>query len=270
MLTMNRPRLGLHGGDRADADATERGRLGACAAGVSRMPAAPRRQGARRPQVLHYFTVHNITWRALPAEFGPWNSIWKRFWRLSRSGVFEAMFDALAALSGSAHLVQMFDSTIVRAHVSAAGAKGGRMVRRSGVHAAASRPKIHLKTDFDGHPIAFDLTGGAKADAPYFETLLDLGPDIDPRAALGDKGYDSKPIAPPAASGASLLPSLTNPIPGTSRAALYKGRARIERSVGTLKRFKRIALRCEKTKTNFPSFVALAAAFILLKSVHTT
>lgn len=92
-------------------------------------------------EALHYFAVHNITWRALPAEFGPWNSIWKRFWRLSRSGVFEAMFDALAALSGSAHLVQMFDSTIVRAHVSAAGAKGGRRARRSGGHAAASRPK---------------------------------------------------------------------------------------------------------------------------------
>src|SRR6476659_5384336 len=39
---------------------------------------------------LHYFTVHNITWRALPAEFGDWNAVWKRFWRLSRSGVFEA------------------------------------------------------------------------------------------------------------------------------------------------------------------------------------
>src|SRR5436305_5679082 len=40
-------------------------------------------------EALHYFTVHNITWRALPTEFGNWNSIWKRFWRLSRSGVFE-------------------------------------------------------------------------------------------------------------------------------------------------------------------------------------
>src|ERR1700680_4777859 len=77
-------------------------------------------------EALHFFTVHNITWRALPAEFGNWNSVWKRFWRLSQRGVFEAMLAILAGLSGTAHLVQMVDSTIVRAHVSAAGAKGGR------------------------------------------------------------------------------------------------------------------------------------------------
>ena len=92
-------------------------------------------------EALHYFTVHNITWRALPAEFGHWNSIWKRFWRLSRAGVFEAFFDALATLSESAHLVQMFDSTVARAHVSAAGAKGGKTIRRSAVRVAASQPK---------------------------------------------------------------------------------------------------------------------------------
>jgi transposase len=61
---------------------------------------------------LHYFVVHNIAWRALPAEFGNWNSIWKRFWRLSQSGVFQAFFEALAAMSDTPHLVQMFDSTV--------------------------------------------------------------------------------------------------------------------------------------------------------------
>jgi transposase len=92
-------------------------------------------------EALHYFTLHNITWRALPAEFGNWNSIWKRFWRLSRAGVFEAFFDALAAMSRTAHLVQMFDSTVVRAHVSAAGAKGGRMAKLWVAHAGASQPR---------------------------------------------------------------------------------------------------------------------------------
>jgi transposase len=74
------------------------------------------RNDRRFLEALHYFTVHNITWRALPECFGNWNSVWKRFWRLSRAGVFEAFFEVLAALSDTAHLVQMFDSTVVRAH----------------------------------------------------------------------------------------------------------------------------------------------------------
>jgi transposase len=92
-------------------------------------------------EAVHYFTVHNITWRALPAEFGKWNSVWKRFWRLSRTGVFEVFFQLLAEQSRTGHLVQFFDSTVVRAHVSAAGAKGGSKTKRSAGHAAASRRK---------------------------------------------------------------------------------------------------------------------------------
>ena len=99
------------------------------------------RDDRRFLEALHYFSVHNINWRALPAQFGNWNSVWKRFWRLSQSGVFEALFEALAAMSQTAHLVQMFDSTVVRAHVSAAGAKGGKKIRRSAGRAAASRRK---------------------------------------------------------------------------------------------------------------------------------
>jgi hypothetical protein len=39
--------------------------------------------------------------------------------------------------------------------------------------------------------------------------------------------------------------------------------------MGKIKRFKRIALRCEKTARNYASFLALVCAFILIKSVHT-
>src|SRR5258707_14006924 len=99
------------------------------------------RDDRKFPEAVHYFTVHNITWRALPGEFGKWNSVWKRFWRLSRSGVFEAFFQLLAECSQTAQLVQFFDSTTARAHVSAAGAKGGSIARRSAARAAVSRPK---------------------------------------------------------------------------------------------------------------------------------
>ena len=55
------------------------------------------RDDRRFLEALHYFTVHNITWRALPSAFGNWNSVWKRFSRLSQSGTFEAFFLALAS-----------------------------------------------------------------------------------------------------------------------------------------------------------------------------
>jgi transposase len=100
------------------------------------------RDDRRFLEALHHLAVHNATRRALPAEFGNRNSIWKRFWRLGRTGTFEAFFQALAGLSRTAHLVQMFDSTIIRAHVSAAGAKGGSRARRSGARVvAASAPR---------------------------------------------------------------------------------------------------------------------------------
>jgi len=136
-----------------------------------------------------------------------------------------------------------------------------------------------LKTDFDGLPIAFDLTGGEKADTAHFETLMDLGPDIAPRAVVAvvavvaDKGYDSRANRALARKRGAVpvIPyrSNTKHIPKVFAKALYRGRARIEQAVGKLKRFKRIALRCEKTRRNFASFVALVAAFILIKSVHT-
>ena len=49
---------------------------------------------------------------------------------------------------------------------------------------------------------------------------------------------------------------------------LYKARARIEQGFGRLKRFKRVALRCEKTARNFRSIVSFAAGLCLIKFVH--
>ena len=92
-------------------------------------------------EALHHFTVHNITWRALPERFGNWNTVWKRFDRLGKAGVFEDYFAMLAGLSGTAHLVQMFDSTVIRAHVSAAGAKGGKPDKHSVARVAGSARK---------------------------------------------------------------------------------------------------------------------------------
>ena len=50
---------------------------------------------------------------------------------------------------------------------------------------------------------------------------------------------------------------------------LYKGRARIEQAVGKLKRFKRVAMRCEKTDISYSAIISFACGLMLVKSVHT-
>lgn len=82
-------------------------------------------------------------WRDLPERLGNWNSQWRRFDRWAKAGRFEA----LAAVFRDPDLdVLILDSTVVRAHPSAAGSKksgtglAARAIRRSVAAAAGSAP----------------------------------------------------------------------------------------------------------------------------------
>ena len=161
------------------------------------------RNDRRFLEALHYFTVHNITWRALPECFGHWNSVWKRFWRLSRAGVFEAFFDALTAASQTAHLVQMFDSTVVRAHVSAAGAKGGKMARLWVARAGASRPRSTSRVSSAHGRLPSTSRRVKRATARNSRSCLTLGRTSRPALRSGIKDTTARVIARPHASVAS-------------------------------------------------------------------
>ena len=155
---------------------------------------------------------------------------------------------------------------------------GGRKRGQAGQALGRSRggftTKIHGKADGCGDLIAFDLTGGEASDCTHFETLLDIGPDIIPRAAIADKGYSSKAnrAAARARGIAPVIPHKANEKdqPTFFARTLYRARGRIEQGFGRLKRFKRVALRCEKTAENFRSIVSFAAGLCLIKFVHTT
>ena len=67
-------------------------------------------------------------WRDLPERFGNWNSVFQRYNRWCKRGVWQRVVQALGGDPDLEHL--LLDSTIVRAHQHAAGAKGGETARR--------------------------------------------------------------------------------------------------------------------------------------------
>jgi transposase len=76
-----------------------------------------------------------IPWRDLPERFGDWNNTHRRFSRWAASGVWEQVFQHLAADADNEYA--MIDSTIVRAHQHSAGAqKKPAKTRRLGARAA--------------------------------------------------------------------------------------------------------------------------------------
>lgn len=76
-------------------------------------------------------------WRDVPPEYGPPTTIYNRFNRWSRRGIWQRIFGAVAS-AGDVPGELSLDSTHVKAHRSAAGGKGGNGIRRSASRGAGA------------------------------------------------------------------------------------------------------------------------------------
>jgi transposase len=93
---------------------------------------AKRHKGGQRPalpdrdffEALLYLARTGIPWRDLPGEFGRWDAVYNRFRRWIASGALERLFEAMTAEPAFGEVRRvLIDSTIVRAHQHAAGAR---------------------------------------------------------------------------------------------------------------------------------------------------
>lgn len=78
-----------------------------------------------------------IAWRDLPERYGPWKTVYNRFWRWSRNGTLTMLVRRVKVISEAVSELDAevaVDSSIVRAHQHAAGARrpGGSAAGRAG------------------------------------------------------------------------------------------------------------------------------------------
>ena len=92
--------------------------------------------------VVLWIARTGVQWRDLPEFFGKWSTVYRQFRRWTLAGVWDLLLEAVNDTEGVGETVQMIDSTVIRAHHCAAGAKGGLRNRVWGAREVASRQKF--------------------------------------------------------------------------------------------------------------------------------
>ena len=90
-------------------------------------------------------------WRDAPRVYGPPKTLYNRFVRWARKGVWEGIFARLSK-AGGPPVALLLDSPPVKAHRSAAGGKGGRTSRRSAGRVGDGPPKSMRRSTSPGAP----------------------------------------------------------------------------------------------------------------------
>jgi transposase len=154
-------------------------------------------------------------WRDVPERYGSWQSVYGLFRRWQRDGTWARILAGLQQRGDAAGLIcwdVSVDSTIVRAHQHAAGARRepDQQVESPGEEPAdhglgRSRggwtTKLHLACEQGRKPLSMVVTAGQRGDSPQFVRVLERirvrrtgrgRPRTRPDRVLADKAYSSR------------------------------------------------------------------------------
>ena len=166
------------------------------------------------------------------------------------------------------------DSTVARAHVSAAGAP-----KKKGLDPALGRSRggfgsqIHILADPRGRPLCLRLTGGHCHDRTQARAWVEAWTGAPPSRLIADRAYDSDGFRAWRAQRGieAVIPARSrrlNPQPHDPEQ--YQARNAVERGIGGLKHWRRVATRYDQYAHRFLGFLYLAGAWIWMKEkLHT-
>jgi transposase len=147
----------------------------------------------------------------------------------------------------------------------------GEALRRS---QGGLSPKLHLRAEGGGKPITAVLTAGKRHEQFALDALMDKGvvprpgrgrPRRHPRQTAGDRDYSSPP-ARRRVRQRRIEPVIPTRKDQTRQLdfdkAAYRERNKVERLIGRLKQYRRIATRYEKRATNYLAMITLGTTIL--------
>lgn len=221
-----------------------------------------KRRCRRFIQAVCWIIKTGAQWRALPEKYGRWSSVFRRFHRWSKKGVWDRLLTFVGKDADYEYL--MLDATVVRAHACSAGL-GNQINEGLGRSKGGFTSKIHALVDALGNPIKFILTAGQVSEITKAEELIGTASGA---FVIADRGYDSDrfrsyldeiqctPVIPPRSN--RLVQHVYDK-------HLYKERHLIECLFSKLKFFRRVFSRFDKTSRSFLSVLSFAGAIIWLR-----
>lgn len=211
---------------------------------------------------IYWMARTGAQWRELDGRYGNWNSVFKRFNAWSKKKIWDQLMQHCIKDPDLEYI--MIDSTIVRAHASAAG-YGNQEIEGFGRSKGGFTSKIHATVDALGNPLKFIITPGNRNDVTQGDALID---DIENAHVMGDKAYDCDRTRSKIKrqNCTAVIPSKSNrKMPYDYDKELYKERHVIECFFSKIKYFRRIFSRFDKSARNFMSFLSFVGACIWLR-----
>ena len=209
-------------------------------------------------EAMIYILRTGCPWRDMPPDFGPWGSVYTRWQRWCKAGVWTKLLHALK--KNARGRLRFLDASHIKVHQDAANPSGGQQNQAIGRTKGGLNTKLTAVVDVRGHAISLSLAPGNAADVKVAEGSLGA---IKLRTVIvvADKGYDSDPFRQQlSARGAqSSIPPRANRLKPTSwNRAYYRLRHRVENYFQRIKRLRRVGTRYEKTDAHYLGFVHLA------------